>query len=144
MKNKKVLALAAAAVALASCGGHVPRKSAQGATPFRPDIHNAETSLDYRGTYKGVLPAADCPGIETTLTLRPDGMYDLHMRYLERDAHYDASGAYTVRGNLLTLESSGDTTRYQVEENRVRMLDGDGQPIDGPLADHYVLRKTTE
>ena len=110
MKNKKVIVLAAAAVALASCGGHVPRKSAQGATPFRPDIHNAETSLDYRGTYKGVLPAADCPGIETTLTLRPDGMYDLHMRYLERDAHYDASGAYTVRGNLLTLESSGDTS----------------------------------
>ena len=63
--------LAAAAVALASCGGNAPRRSAQQETgTFKPDIHNAETSLDYRGTYRGVLPAADCPGIETTLTLK--------------------------------------------------------------------------
>ena len=54
--------LAAAAVALASCGGNAPRRSAQQETgTFKPDIHNAETSLDYRGTYRGVLPAADCP-----------------------------------------------------------------------------------
>ena len=71
--------LAAAAVALASCGGNAPRRSAQQETgAFKPDIHNAETSLDYRGTYRGVLPAADCPGIETTLTLKPDGTYSLH------------------------------------------------------------------
>ena len=59
MKNRKVMILAAAAVALASCGGNAPRRSAQQETgAFKPDIHNAETSLDYRGTYRGVLPAA--------------------------------------------------------------------------------------
>ena len=99
--------LAAAAVALASCGGNAPRRSAQQETgAFKPDIHNAETSLDYRGTYQGVLPAADCPGIETTLTLKPDGTYSLHEEYLERDARFDAEGAYTLHGNLLTLEGS--------------------------------------
>ena len=83
--------LAAAAVALASCGGNAPCRSAQQETgTFKPDIHNAETSLDYRGTYRGVLPAADCPGIETTLTLKPDGTYSLHEEYLERDARFDA------------------------------------------------------
>ena len=97
--------LAAAAVALASCGGNAPRRSAQQETgAFKPDIHNAETSLDYRGTYRGVLPAADCPGIETTLTLKPDGTYSLHEEYLERDARFDAEGAYTLHGNLLTLD----------------------------------------
>ena len=110
---------------------------------FKPDIHNAETSLDYRGTYRGVLPAADCPGIETTLTLKPDGTYSLHEEYLERDARFDAEGAYTLHGNLLTLEGS-DTTWYKVEENRLRRLTTDRKEVEGPLAEHYVLRKTAE
>lgn len=144
MKNRKVVILAAAAVALASCGGNAPRRSAQQETgTFKPDIHNAETSLDYRGTYRGVLPAADCPGIETTLTLKPDGTYSLHEEYLERDARFDAEGAYTLHGNLLTLEGS-DTTWYKVEENRLRRLTTDRKEVEGPLAEHYVLRKTAE
>ncbi|MBQ4902138.1 MULTISPECIES: copper resistance protein NlpE [Alistipes] len=144
MKNRKVMILAAAAVALASCGGNAPCRSAQQETgTFKPDIHNAETSLDYRGTYRGVLPAADCPGIETTLTLKPDGTYSLHEEYLERDARFDAEGAYTLHGNLLTLEGS-DTTWYKVEENRLRRLTTDRKEVEGPLAEHYVLRKTAE
>lgn len=144
MKNRKVMILAAAAVALASCGGNAPRRSAQQETgAFKPDIHNAETSLDYRGTYQGVLPAADCPGIETTLTLKPDGTYSLHEEYFERDARFDAEGAYTLHGNLLTLEGS-DTTWYKVEENRLRRLTTDRKEVEGPLAEHYVLRKTAE
>ena len=136
--------LAAAAVALASCGGNAPRRSAQQETgAFKPDIHNAETSLDYRGTYRGVLPAADCPGIETTLTLKPDGTYSLHEEYLERNARFDAEGAYPLHGNLLTLEGS-DTTWYKVEENRLRRLTTDRKEVEGPLAEHYVLRKTAE
>ena len=144
MKNRKVVILAAAAVALASCGGNAPRRSAQQeAGAFKPDMHNAETSLDYRGTYRGVLPAADCPGIETTLTLKPDGTYSLHEEYLERDARFDTEGAYTLHGNLLTLEGS-DTTWYKVEENRLRRLTTDRKEVEGPLAEHYVLRKTAE
>lgn len=144
MKSRKVVILAAAAVALASCGGNAPRRSAQQETgAFKPDIHNAETSLDYRGTYRGVLPAADCPGIETTLTLKPDGTYSLHEEYLERDARFDTEGAYTLHGNLLTLEGS-DTTWYKVEENRLRRLTTDRKEVEGPLAEHYVLRKTAE
>ena len=98
---------------------------------------------DSRGTYQGVLPAADCPGIETTLTLKPDGTYSLHEEYLERDARFDAEGAYTLHGNLLTLEGS-DTTWYKVEENRLRRLTTDRKEVEGPLAEHYVLRKTAE
>lgn len=129
---------------MASCGGNAPRRSAQQETgAFKPDIHNAETSLDYRGTYRGVLPAADCPGIETTLTLKPDGTYSLHEEYLERNARFDAEGAYTLHGNLLTLEGS-DTTWYKVEENRLRRLTTDRKEVEGPLAEHYVLRKTAE
>lgn len=90
------------------------------------------------------LPAADCPGIETRLTLKKDGTFDLHMKYIDRDAEFDTKGGYSVRGNLLTLtpENGEGVEYYKVEENRLRRLDADKQPVTGPLAENYVLKKT--
>ena len=143
--------LAATAVMVA-CGGNNRRQapaSGEAATataeavPAAPDMHTAETSLDYFGTYSGTLPGADCPGIETTLTLTSDGKYTLHMKYLERNVEFDEAGTYAVQGNLLTLTpaGSGQPGYYKVEENRLRHLDADRQPITGDLAEHYVLHK---
>ena len=68
------------------------------------DMHTAETSLDYYGVYKGTVPAADCPGIELTLTLKKDRTYTYHWAYIDRkDADFDETGTFTVKDNLLTL-----------------------------------------
>lgn len=148
MKNR-ILILAAAFV-LVSCGGNAQKKSAgadtRNAVAAAPDMHNAETSLDYQGTYKGTFPAADGPGIEITLTLGHDGTYEQHLKYIDRDTEFDEKGAYTVRENLLTLTPADGEQReyYKVEENRLRRLDADKQPIEGALADHYVLLKTNK
>ncbi len=108
-----------------------------------PDIHTAETSLDYLGTYEGTLPGADCPGIRTTIVLAADRSYTLHMEYLERDSAFDEKGTFKVEGNLLTLtpDDGENPGYYKVEENRLRHLDADRQPITGELAEHYVLQK---
>ena len=107
-----------------------------------PDMHSAEISLDYEGTYKGVFPAADCPGIETTLTLNPDKTFSLHSVYIDRDSSFDEKGTYTLKDNLLTLnEEGGELSYYKVEENHLRKLTMDKQEITGELADHYVLNK---
>jgi uncharacterized lipoprotein NlpE involved in copper resistance len=46
--------------------------------PAQPaDMHNSRNSLDWAGTYEGVLPYADCPGTKTRLTLNYDGSYRL-------------------------------------------------------------------
>ena len=140
--------LLASALVLASCGG-ASRRQAAGTTGTAEarteivDMHNAENALDYHGSYKGTLPAADCPGIVTTLTLSADGRYALHMEYLERDVAFDEQGAFEEEGNLLVLtpDDGGQGGCYKVEENRLRMLDGDRKPITGELADHYVLQK---
>lgn len=65
------------------------------------------------------------PGIETTLTLAPDGSYALHLKYIDRDSEFDEKGAFTVKENLLTLTPSegGQPQYYKVEENRLRRLD---------------------
>jgi len=144
---KESLLILAAALVMVSCGGNAQQKAAtagtQQTTAAAPDMHNAETSLDYLGVYKGTLPAADCPGIETTLTLAPDGSYALHLKYIDRDSEFDEKGAYKVKGNLLTLTPmDGQPEYYKVEENQVRKLDADKQPVTGALAENYVLKKT--
>ncbi len=144
---KKNVLILAAALALVACGGNAPKKKAaaetQTTTAAAPDMHTAETSLDYLGTYEGTLPAADCPGIQTTLTLAPDGSYALHLKYIDRDSEFDEKGAFTVKENLLTLTPSegGQPQYYKVEENRLRRLDAEKQPVTGALADNYVLQK---
>lgn len=144
---KKNVLILAAALALVACGGNAPKKKAaaetQTTTAAAPDMHTAETSLDYLGTYEGTLPAADCPGIQTTLTLNPDGAYKLHMKYIDRDAEFDEKGVFSVKENLLTLTQLDDGSEeyYKVEENRLRMLDAEKQPVTGALAENYVLQK---
>ena len=106
------------------------------------DMHNAENALDYEGTYKGVLPAADCPGIETTLTLNPDKTFALHSVYIDKNSSFDEKGTYTVEEDLLTLqEEGGELSYYSIEEKRLRKLDMEKQKITGELAEHYVLEK---
>lgn len=106
------------------------------------DSHTAENSLDYQGTYKGTFPAADCPGINVTLTLGKDSTFTQIYDYIDRDATFDEKGTYTVHGNLLTLQSKDETPGYfRIEENRLRRLDMDKQEITGELADHYILKK---
>src|SRR6187431_1282003 len=44
------------------------------------DSHNSMNSVDWVGTYRGVLPCASCEGIETELTLNKNKTYDLITR----------------------------------------------------------------
>jgi uncharacterized lipoprotein NlpE involved in copper resistance len=108
-------------------------------------MHDAENALDYQGTYTGVFPAADVPGIAVTLTLGSDGRYTEVNRYCERPGQFTDYGRYTVRGNILTLrpDSPKDIPAYyRVGENRLWRLDSHQQPITGPFADQYILTKS--
>lgn len=106
------------------------------------DMHNAETSLDYFGEYKGTIPAADCPGIEVTLTFNKNHTYAVKYIYLERkDGEFSDTGTFKVEGNTLTATSKdGGKSYYKVEEGRIVILDADKQPITGTLANMYVLK----
>ncbi|HWK52904.1 MAG TPA: copper resistance protein NlpE N-terminal domain-containing protein [Hyphomicrobiales bacterium] len=106
--------------------------------------HNSRNALDWAGTYRGVLPCADCEGIETVVTLNADGTYTGSTRYLgERGLDTDdeqGTFQWDEGGNAISL-SGGDPARYQVGENRLTRLALDGSVITGVLAEHYVLTK---
>ncbi|MFT4090739.1 MAG: copper resistance protein NlpE N-terminal domain-containing protein, partial [Asticcacaulis sp.] len=103
-------------------------------------------ALDWSGSYRGVLPCADCPGIDTNISLTSDGRYKYQRRYLEKgDDIYRDEGSFrwNAAGNEITLQGK-EKGRYRVEENRLVQLALDGSTITGPLAEHYVLQKSKE
>jgi copper homeostasis protein (lipoprotein) len=108
---------------------------------------NSQTSLDWAGSYRGVLPCADCEGIQTVILLNKDNSYTIQTKYLGKsDSMMEHTGkiSWNEQGNTIALDGSGNpdlADRYQVGENSLTRLDKDGKKIIGELEDKYVLSK---
>ena len=110
-------------------------------------------------TYRGLLPAADCAGIDYMLTLNDsiagaDTLFALRMVYIEGDNNggditFDSRGRQqlfeldTKRGYRL-MPDDGDVATYLVIENdsTLRMADSTLNRIDSPF--NYKLVRTNE
>lgn len=144
--KKKIcfIALACCTVAMMSCTNSKKPDAASSVDSTEvADMHNAETSLDYFGEYKGTIPAADCPGIKMTLVLNKNLTFKLNSIYIDRkDGEFNEEGTFEVKGNLLTLtDKSGEKSYYKVEEGRIVMLNAEKQPAEGAMKDMYVLKQ---
>lgn len=119
---------------------------AQDNSARRPD--SSATSLDWDGVYRGVVPCADCEGIETTVTLEKDGFYRLQTRYLGRNVEpFEQRGTFVwdAAGGTVVLDGLKDRpSRYLVGENHLLQLDMEGKRITGALADRYRLEKVVQ
>lgn len=107
------------------------------------DGHNAMNALDYQGVYYGVLPCADCEGIETTITLTADS-YIKEVVYQGKSKEIiTEKGTFTWNeaGNTITLSGSQSPNQYFVGENDLFHLDVKGNRIQGNLASKYRLQK---
>ena len=103
--------------------------------------------------YEGVLPAADCPGINYTLTLNAgieggDTLFMLKQTYLEggengEDITFDLQGVQRIReGKYLQLQPGNGEQPinfYLVDDKTVRYVDADFQPIPNGL--NYDLKR---
>ena len=119
----------------------------------------SETSQLAPTTYRGLLPAADCAGIDYILTLNDsiagaDTLFALRMVYIEGDNNggditFDSRGRQqqfeldTKRGYRL-MPDDGDVATYLVIENdsTLRMADSTLNRIDSPF--NYKLVRTNE
>jgi len=106
-----------------------------------------ETSLDWDGAYQGILPCADCEGIETVITLRKDLVYRKDTRYIGKDPKvFTAEGTFSWYDNGTSIMLSGikdGPACYLVGDSRLFQLDKEGNRITGELAGRYVLKKNT-
>jgi uncharacterized lipoprotein NlpE involved in copper resistance len=107
-------------------------------------VDTSETSLKWNGTYSGVVPCADCPGIETRIILNTDKTYQISTKYQEKgDEIFVNEGTFSWDADgSITLENlENHPTMYKVCENYLLQLDLNGKVITGELADNYVLKK---
>lgn len=141
------LAVIAAAMMVACNGKKTAQDETKNDSVSLPDSVSADVDLTaVAGTYEGTLPAADCPGIKTVLTINADSTYQLQQDYIDRkDGHDEASGVLQVLdGNVMMLvrPSSGEHSFYKVKDSKsIVMTDSLGNEPEGETAKLYVLTK---
>lgn len=103
---------------------------------------------NWEGTYTGLLPCADCPGILQSVTLNADSTYSIKITYLESEdvAPKTMTGKFSLKGNVVTLlhPIDGGTYSYELNANTIKYLDANGKPYEGKLADAYELLKNAK
>lgn len=109
------------------------------------DEQTSQNTLDWNGTYTGVLPCADCDGIKTKITLLKDGTFFKCCEYLgKKENAFFENGTFVWNdaGNIVTLTGkNGKKQQYKVGENVLFHLDKEGNVITGDLAGKYKLMK---
>lgn len=95
-----------------------------------------ELAANYAGVFAGVLPCADCPGIETEVTLNPDHTYTIRRVYLERadGKAFTESGTWVHLADLRRIEcksAGGASTCFAlIDPSTIELLNCEGKPID--------------
>lgn len=146
--NKSLCCIALLGLFTTACSKAPKEETAVDTTQVQTDAaktvpvgDTSQNSLDWAGSYEGVLPCASCEGIQTLITLQADNSFVQETVYLGKDEKIlklMGKAAWDEKGQKITLE---DGTQYLVGENQLIMLDTEGQRITGDLAANYVLKK---
>ena len=133
--------------------------SAQTTTTPKQDSATAKSPMQLVAQYRGVLPCADCPGIDTTLSLLANSPNDLaHTRYVLKSRYQERNNTFTETGTWTIVHGTPDNpdaTVYQlkpndggqptnflrVSDNEILQLDRQRRRIDSKL--NFSLKKTT-
>jgi heat shock protein HslJ len=133
---------------LAACGPQAPTDSTTApAAPAVPDGHTSRNSLDWAGTYQGLLPCADCAGLLTTLRLDTAGTYALTTRRLGAgEASLGREGTFTwsADGGSISLPSEAEPSAFRVGEGRLLLLNADGSRPDADAGVFLDLVQATD
>jgi hypothetical protein len=156
--KKSIIAISLASLVLVACN-KTENKKVEEQTPATTETvskatvadtaHTTENALDWNGTYKGVLPCADCEGIKTELELNSDKTYEIKETYLGKGdgKQFESKGSFqfdSKNSSIIELDKAGDSRKYFVAEGYLKALDLEGNEITGDLADKYQLKKEAE
>lgn len=146
MKTKMAFVFLTTIVVFSSCQVKQPATTNENPGAIAATVaHNAQNALDWQGIYKGLLPCADCEGIETSITLNADNTYQKTTLYIGKEAVISPTKgtfSWNEAGNIIHLDNeASEPASYFVGENSLTQLDMQGNKINGQLADMYILKK---
>ncbi len=135
--------------ALTSCNHSADPAKDEGKTlPTETEVaipDNSFNALDWAGSYSGILPCADCEGVETAITITKNLDYSLTSLYQGKNAKkFEQKGKFewNAEGNKITLQGLENAPNiFLVGENQLIQLDLNGNRITGNLAAKYTLQK---
>lgn len=108
-------------------------------------IQTQPSGTNFSGTFSGLIPCADCPGIELTVSFKPDSSYTESMIYQERNSFFKDTGRWALDNKILTVQYNkvqSDPRYFLIKsDTTVAWLDADKKEIDGPLKERYILRE---
>lgn len=148
MKKIGLLIMLASATFMFSCSGNKKHEDKKAEEPKKEEVvtphDNAKTSLDYEGTYKGTLPAADGDMV-VEIKLDRDGNYKKQVTYSKNASKpvvEEGKYKWLEDGNTIELEGIKDApNKYKVTEGAIIQLDMEGKVIEGNIGAAYVLKK---
>ncbi len=110
-----------------------------------PTGDNSRVSVDWPGSYAGVVPCADCAGIYNAIDIYEDGTYERVTKYLGKTGEaQQESGTIEWNDDGGTITLSGSDIEYLVGENVLIQRDIEGNSITGDLAARYRIEKTAQ
>lgn len=108
---------------------------------------NAENSIDYIGSYEGILPCIDtnCKEIELSLKLMPDNIFVYSTKRIDIDKEaLMTTGTYHFEqdGNTIVLDQiSNVPNAFFIAEGKIYQLDKEQNKIEGTNAEKFILKK---
>lgn len=132
------------------CNSSVPEASSSAETgaaenQIPPNGHNSRISLDWNGTYAGMLPCADCDAVKTVVTLYNNETFSRKVTYIGRDGRtFEDEGAFewSEDGGSISIDNiDGSRQKYLVGEGFLLHLDRKGERITGARSERYRLEK---
>lgn len=137
---KKILFFGLLSLSVISCKNTNQDKTAVVEETLTTEVSNLEKGL--KGSFSGVIPCASCEGISLKLELKASNTYELTMEYLGEEGSKPEilTGNFSQKGEIITLEGIKDMSNlFKVTEKGLLYLDAEGNQIEGPLADKYLL-----
>lgn len=107
-------------------------------------VASPKSTGDFVGTYKGILPCADCQGLLTEIAINENATFSIKTKYQGKgEKVFVKKGHFTwnKKGDVIILTDVSEPNKYLVGKNKITQLDIYGKKITGSLAAEYILSK---
>lgn len=112
----------------------------------REQVRESDPIEELPAVFTGMMPCADCPGIEMHLLIDEDGFTELSW-YRDRSPEpFKTEGTWVLNSDTLSLYSSENELlkSYLFDGETVKLLDRNLQQVTGELSEMYILEKSPE